>query len=163
MYFYFMWLSPYVIFIRSKQCKLHLRIPKTCLTDCKSPVKCLHVLQRSGSLFMVSLKWPSWFPTLHYQSNSSGKAPVLERLIIGADQNSVHPAATAPRGRQNSGLPKLDTKCSSHPSCSSAWQDSLLKPVSGSPQAVSPSFEMWGVPRLMFNSKAWGTAEGQSY
>lgn len=158
-----MWLSPYVIFICSKQCKLHLRIPKAWLMDYKSSVKCLHVPQRSGSLVMVSLEWPSWLPTLHSPSNSSGRAPVLERLMIGAAQNSVHPAAMASRGRQNSELPKFDPKCSSHPSCCSAWQDSSVKTVWGTPQSLSPSFEWWEAPRLMFSLKAWGAAEGQSH
>lgn len=126
-------------------------------------MKCLHVLQRSGSLFMVSLKWPIWLLTLHSKSNSSGRASALERLMIGADQNWLHPAAMASRGRQNSELPKLDPKCSFHHSCCSAWQDSFVKPVSGTSQSLSPSFERWGVPRVMFNPKAWGTAEGQSY
>lgn len=158
-----MWLSPYVIFIHSKQCKLHLTIPKMCLMDCKSSVKCVHVLKRSGSVVMASLKWPSWLPTLHSQSNSSGTASVLERLMTAADQSSVHPAALASRGRQNSELPKLDLKCSSHPSCCFEWEDSFIKPVSGTPQSLSSGFERWGVPRLMFNLKAWGTAKGQSY
>lgn len=136
-----MWLSPYVIFIRSKQCKLHLRIPKIYFMDCKTSVKCVHVLKRSGSVVMVSLKWPSCLPRLHSQSNSSGRASVLERLMIWADQNSVHPAALASRGRQISELPKLDLKCSPHPSCCSAWRDPFVKPVSGTPQSLSPSFE----------------------
>lgn len=131
--------------------------------DCKLSVKCLHVPERSGSLVMVSLKWPSWLSTLHSPSKASGRAPVLERLMRGADQNSMHPPAMASRGRQNSELPKFDPKYSSHPSSGFAWQDSFVKTVWGTPQSLSPSFERWRVPILMFSPKASGTAEGQSY